>query len=620
LGLSIVTRVMISWIGKRGWDNIPSSSLNECIEYLKTLRFIGLDTETQGFDPHTKRLLLLQVGNKERQYVIDCLTTDITPLKKILETKVVLMHNAQFDWRFIYHAGIDIKNIYDTFLGECILTTGYDNEDRDVSLKGVTKKYCNVDLDKSIRGDIHKGLTEAVIEYAARDIEFLEDIMIAQLAEIDKWDLRKVLDLENKAVRVFSKMIYTGIAFDKPKLKEVTDELAVINTNLIEQLDNIVIEEAIKIPSLKRYTRVQYDMFSEVRGTTINWSSPAQKTKILNALGVKVTSVDDKTLQFNKTKHKIIPLFIEYSKYAKLTSSFGKELLTFVNPVTQRIHSSIWQILKTGRISMSEPNLQQIPAHSTLGRKIKACFKSRDGYKLVSADYSGMELRIIAEFSQDPLWLKTFREDGDLHSILCAETFDIPIEDVKKPFPPKPDISYRFLQKTVNFGLSYGMSKFKLADTAQITVNEADKIIKRFFSKVPKVEKFLNMLAHTAVYLGYIRTDLHYRRIRWFPKLDKEVFKTVGEVERAAKNSIPQGINANTTKQALVDLQEVIDKNSYPVYLLLTCHDEVISECREDFVDIWKPILEDTMIKAAQIIIKTIPVKVDSVVSDYWTD
>ena len=611
---------MIKYIGNRGWDNIPSSSLNSCIEYLQQFDYVGLDTETEGFDPYTKKLLLLQVGNKEIQYVINCLDIDISPLKEVLESKIILIHNAQFDWRFMNHYGIDIKNIYDTFLAECILTTGYDSDDRDTSLKGVAKKYCNVELDKSIRGDIHKGLTEAVIEYAARDIEFLEDIMNAQLVEINKWDLRRVLDLENRAVRVFSKMIYTGIAFDKHKLKEVTDELVVINTNLIEQLDNIIVEEAINKPKLKKFTKIQYDMFDKVRGTTINWSSPAQKTFVLNALGINVTSVNDKTLQFNKTKHKIIPLFIEYSKYAKLTSSFGKELLTFINPVSQRIHSNIWQILKTGRISMSEPNLQQIPAHSTLGRKIKACFIPREGYKLVSADYSGFELRIIAELSQDNLWVNTFKEDKDLHSILCCETFNIPIEEVKNPFPPKPDISYRFLQKTLNFGLSYGMSKYKFADTAQISVNEADKIIKRFFSKVPKVEEFLNMLAKTAVYLGYIRTDLHYKRIRWFPKLDKEVFKTVGETERAGKNSIPQGVNANTTKQALIDLQEIIDKNNYPVYLLLSIHDEIITECREDFIDTWKNILEDTMIKAAQIVIKTIPVKVDSVVSDYWTD
>jgi len=611
---------MIIYIGERRWDSFPSSSIIECTEYLKDLDYISLDTETQGFDTYTKKLLLLQVGDKNKQFVIDCLTTDISPLKDILESTTILIHNAMFDWKFLYHNGIDIKNIYDTFLAECILTTGYDTEDRELSLKGVVKKYCNIEMDKSVRGDIHKGLTEAVIEYSAKDIRYLEDIMNAQLVEIDKWDLRKVLELENKVVRVFAKMHYTGISFDKPKLKEVTDELAVINTDLIQQLDDIIIEEAINKPSFKKYTKVQLDMFSEVRDTLINWSSPAQKTQILNNLGIKVTSVDDKTLQKNKTQHKIIPLFIEYSKFSKLTSSFGKELLTFINPATQAIHSNIWQILKTGRISMSEPNLQQIPSHSELGRKIKACFKAREGYKFVSADYAGFELRIIAELSQDNLWLKTFREDEDLHSILCAETFDIPIEDVKKPFPPKPDISYRFLQKTLNFGLSYGMSKFKFSDTAQIPVNEADKIIKRFFSKVPKVESFLNLLAKTGVRYGYIRTDLYYKRIRWFPKLDRDDYKTIGEVERASKNSIPQGINANTTKQALIYLQDIIDKNNYPVNILLTIHDEILTECREDFVDTWKPILEDTMIKAAQIIIKSIPVKVDSVISDYWTD
>jgi len=348
---------MIKLIGfsKEVFQHLEHASIEECNNYIKLLEFISLDTETQGFDPHTKDLLLLQVGDKNIQYIINCITTDIHLLKEPLEAKSVIMHNSQFDWRFLYHNGIDIKNIYDTFLGECILTTGYDNDDRDVSLKGVAKKYCNISLDKSIRGDIHKGLTEEVIKYSARDIEFLEDIMNKQLIEIDKWDLRKVTDLENKVVRVFSKMIYTGIAFNKDKLKEVTDELVVINSNLIKQLDDIIVEESNKTSLLKKYTKVQFDMFSDVRGTIINWSSPAQKTMVLNQLGIKVTSVDDKTLQFNKTKHKIIPLFIEYSKFSKLSSSFGKELLTFINNKTQRIHSNIWQILKTGRISMSEP-------------------------------------------------------------------------------------------------------------------------------------------------------------------------------------------------------------------------------------------------------------------------
>jgi DNA polymerase-1 len=295
------------------------------------------------------------------------------------------------------------------------------------------------------------------------------------------------------------------------------------------------------------------------------------------------------------------------------------DYLKFINPITHRIHSDIWQILSSGRISMSNPNQQQIPSHSELGQIIKSCFIAKEGYKFVSADYSGMELRIIAEYSQDPLWVNSFVLGLDLHSVLCAETFNISIDRVKDPFPGKPDISYRYLQKTINFMLAYGGSKFKLADIAQISVSEADKIIRAYFKKIPKVEQFLNSLAKSAIKNGYIRTDKYYRRIRFFPLLDKDNFKSVGEVERAAKNSIPQGTNSNITKLALCNLQDIIDKNNYPVNILLTIHDEILTECREDFTEEWKIILEQTMIKAAEVIITTVPIEVEGVISNYWT-
>lgn len=344
------------------WENnFSHSSIEECVEYLNTLDYVSLDTETEGFDPHTKGILMLQVGNKEIQYIIDCKTIDIKPLKNVLESKIVLMHNAKFDWRFLYHYGIDIKNIYDTFLGEVILYTGYNLKEKDkphyrpTSLKEVAKKYCNAELDKSIRGKIHRGITDDVIIYAAEDIIYLEDIMNQQLKELTKYDLLKVVELEMKVVRVFAKMEYDGILFSREKLQPVIEELNSINKELKKSLNDIIVSESNKIPKLKKYTKVQLDFFSDVDKTIINWSSSAQKTKILNELGINVDSVNDKTLQFNKTKHPIIPLFIEYSKYAKLTTSFGEPLLKFINPVTQRTHAGIWQILTTGRISMGEP-------------------------------------------------------------------------------------------------------------------------------------------------------------------------------------------------------------------------------------------------------------------------
>lgn len=266
-------------------------------------------------------------------------------------------------------------------------------------------------------------------------------------------------------------------------------------------------------------------------------------------------------------------------------------------------------------------NLQQIPAHSNLGRKIKSCFIPRNGYKIVSSDLSQIELRLLAEFSQEPLWIKTFRNNEDLHSVLCAETFNIPIKDVNLPFPPKPDITYRYLQKTINFMTIYGGSKFALADTAQIEIQEANNILNRFFRKVPKVKEFLEMLAHQAVFNGYIRNNSEFGRIRFFNNINENSsFKQKSEVERAAKNSPMQGSNADILKLALINLQEIIDKDNLPVHILLNIHDEIVTECKEDFVDVWKYILEDVLIKAAETIIKSIPVKADTVVSDYWTD
>lgn len=167
--------------------------------------------------------------------------------------------------------------------------------------------------------------------------------------------------------------------------------------------------------------------------------------------------------------------------------------------------------------------------------------------------------------------------------------------------------------------ISYGMSKFKLADTAQISVDEADRIIKNFLSVVPALESFLNRLSKFAVKNGYIITNPVFGRIRWFPKYKSSNFKDLGEIERAAKNSVPQGTNADIIKLALCNLQEIIDKNNYPVKIVLTIHDEILTECEESFAEKWKLILETTMIAAAKNVIKTVPVLVEGVISDYWT-
>ena len=613
---------MIYTISKDNWQfsNCLPTTVENCIEYLESIDMISLDTETQGFDIYTKKLLTLQLGDKNIQYIIDCNTIDILQFKDILEKKTIIAHNMKFDFKFLYHKGIDIKNFYDTFLIEAILRTGLDNQPGELSLKGVAFKYLNIDLDKTIRGQIHAGISESVIQYAADDITYLEDILKLQLNLIKKWSLENTVKLEMLVCRCFAIQEYNGIKINQEKIKEVVNEISLINIELENKLDNLIVSLAKEDKRFKRFTRVQLNLFTEeIKKTTINWSSPAQKVEIISLLGYNTKSVNEQYLSSYKNSHPIFELLLEKSKISKLENSFGLKLLSFINPVTNRIHPEIRQILSTGRISVSNPGMQQIPAHSELGKKIKSCFVAKEGNKIVSADYSAIELKIVAEFSQDPLWIDTFNNGGDLHSILCAETFNIPIENVKDPFPNKPDITYRFLQKSLNFGLIYGLGVDGFANTSKLPKKKAKEIIEKFFKKVPDVKNLLSLLANSGVSHKYIRINNTFGRIRFFDK-HNETEEYLASIKRASMNAPIQGTNADILKLAIIKLQDKIDTQNLPVKLILNVHDEIISECREDFAEEWSNILEETMIKAAQVIIKSVPVKVDKVISNYWTD
>lgn len=620
-------------------EGIVQATIEDCLDYFKDKNEIQVDTETEGFDPYTKKVLTIQLGDGINEFVVEG-TEFLVCLKLLLESGITLvLQNAKFDLKFLYHNNIYPKNIYDTFLAECILTTGYSDSDRDVSLKGLVLKYLNIDLDKSIRGQIHReGITDRVIRYAALDVKYLSEIKRLQEIKIKELGLEKVLELENEVVKVFARIEYDGINVNPTILKEVAKEADTQRNRIEKELDTIIYTIGTKdLPLANKFTKYcrlykQQSLFFGIveRDTYINWKSNQQKLEILQTLHIPITSVDDKALQKNKLKHPIIPLLIEYSKHNKLSDAFGESLLKFINPITRRIHYNVWQILSTGRISVSEPNMNQVPSHGVMGSKIRSAFIPKEGYKIVGGDYSGFELRIIAEFSQDPVWLDAFNNGEDLHSKLCAMTFNIPIEDVKKPFPPKPQFTYRDVQKTISFGLSYGMSEFKLADTIQIDIQEAKDLIKKFFKAVPRVAWFLTYLGELGKTRGYIKTSIPYQRIRWFPewkpkyanykslRLEREDFMALGSIDRKSRNTPIQGSNGDCIKRALCLVQEEIDKNNYPVNILLAVYDEIQTECREDFAEEWSKILEQLMIKAAKEIIKTIPVIAECSVSNYW--
>lgn len=275
-------------------------------------------------------------------------------------------------------------------------------------------------------------------------------------------------------------------------------------------------------------------------------------------------------------------------------------------------------------------NLNQIPRKGKLGSIIRSCFVPRnDNYVMVGGDYSNMELRIIAELSKEPLWIDTFKAGGDLHSILCSETFDISIDKVNTPYPHNTSITYRYLQKTIDFGLAYGMSKYKLSNTASIPLELAEEIIKKFFSKVPKVEAFLKGRGLFGQTYGYIRTPKPYRRIRQFPKWNyiqdhpelssRTKDKWLGSINRASMNAPIQGANADIVKQAMIYIQDEIDNNLWDAGIVLQIYDELQTEVIKTKAELWRDKLQELMIKAGKILLKEVPVVVDVKISNCWS-
>lgn len=603
-----------------GKEITVESNYHNVIDYFKDKESIGIDTETTGFDNFNGKLLTLQLGNQEHQWIIDATTIDVLSVKELIESKLTLYHNFAFDGKWLKSYGIEPKNIYDSFLVECILTAGRDSNDRGLGLNDVSKKYLNIETSKEDRGLIYRqGLSDRVIRYCAHDVANLHAIREKQLEKVKQHHLERIVELENKVAVVFMRMCYKGILIDSKKWLEVADLTEETVRQTSKELDTLIVESSEKIKPLRKFVNTQTNLFDfNEKQTYINWASPSQKKEILNALGIRVDDVADKTLQKLK-KHKIVEQLIVLSKNQKLSTSFGREFINFINKTTKRIHPEIWQVLSgSARISMSKPNCQQLPSHGELADKIMSAIIAEEGKSLVTSDVGQFELALIAEYSKDPLWLEIFKSGKDLHAELCSKVFKIPIERVRDPFPMKPDLTYRYVSKTISFGLSYGLSEFKLSDILQTTPKEAKKIIDQFFTVVPKVREFLDLLAKSAIKYGRITSDPYFRRIRWFPNLDTNNPKTIGETERAAKNYVPQSSNGNLLKQCLINLQDIIDTNHYPVEILLTVHDSIVSQTDDSFAEQWKLIQEQTMKDTISLIIKSFTIKIDSVIGKNW--
>lgn len=582
-----------------------TDSLVRILPDLSETQTLSVDTEGTSLDPYSSKLLLVQIATDTRSYVIDAQKVDLSPLKAVLESErpLKILQNAKYDYAVLkVGTGISLGSIYDTMIAERLITNGIS---REISLRALVEKYIGVRIDKTIRDEfsdpknaaLRGKFSEQQLEYAARDVHFLLDIFKKQYRALIQEGLVETAKLEFKTVPVVAEMELKGFLIDQKKWRIYLAELE-------EKRNQINKEIQLELRSLSSFTQV--DLFgNEI--DAINLDSPLQLLEAFKKMGVELPNTSEATLQ--KTDHPLAKRLLDYRQYEKMITSFGESILEKINPKTGRIHPDFMQLgADTGRFACNNPNLQQIPADSGF----RSCFIAAPGYKLVTADYSQIELRIMAEVSQDPVFLEAYLTEMDLHTLTASQMFRVPAEQVDKKM--------RFQAKSINFGLMYGRGATSLSLQIGTSVEEAKSLLDIYFKTYQGVKKWLDKTGRDAVRNGYCRTLGGRKRIFILPDRDNpEYQRLIGSIERQGKNTPIQGTSADITKYALIFLHDEIKKHNLDAHLISTVHDEIITEAREDIADKVAKIVEDQMVRAGKVLLKSCPVKVEVTIADSWS-
>lgn len=500
-------------------------SLQGLVEYFKDHKFIGLDTETSGFSPYTKELLLVQVGDEENQFAIDN-SIDIRELKSFFENPqyIFILHNAKFDLRFFFHYNIIIKYVFDTFLAEKLLWLGYPAGMHSLSLQYCCRHYLNVKLDKEVRGHIiFEGASDRVIVYGCRDVQYLIPLMKEQLKALQEKDLLRAIDLENKFVVVLAYIEYCGVRLDVERWKKKMQsdqsnlEIAVreLNKWVVQNCDERFVEK-----------NVQQDLFNSIESSEpkckINWASSRQVIPLFESLGFNLwvrdketkemkKSVEAKVIEPQKDLSPIADLYLNYKGYEKVCSTYGQNFIDLINPVSGRIHTQFSQLMDTGRLScgggkdkdIDKPlvNLQNLPGDA----ETRACFIPEEGNIWISADYKGQESVLIANVAEDKTMIEEFLHGaGDMHSLVAKAIFpdeigDCPVSEIKEKFP-----KLRKKAKGPEFCFNYGGNDATLVATYGFSPETAASIYNNYMKKFSGVAKYQAWCRKEVMNVGFI--------------------------------------------------------------------------------------------------------------------
>jgi DNA polymerase-1 len=652
------------------------ASVSDVFIYFQDKKYVGTDTETTGLEPYTNKILMLQLGDEVNQYVIDTTTVDIQLFKEFLETKILVIHNAKFDVRFLYCVGIVPTGVFDTFLAERVLSTGIDIHGK--SYSACVQRYFQKFVDKTMQTQVGKlGVTTRTVLYAAEDVIHLIPLMEAQTKLLKEHKLMSTMKLDNQFVRVLAYIEHCGIYLNSDKwtekseadLKDKAAELAKVNEWVLGNLPNS--------PFINR----QMDLFSEGVTCSVNWSSPKQVTALFTHLGLnlwvidkgkKKQSADAKVLKPQKDKSTLVPIYLHYKEVEKVCSTYGYSFLKQINSVTGRIHTQFTQIKNTGRLSsggrdrvtkISQVNMQNIPRLPEEKFRIpgkiyeRQCFEPEEGHTYVDADYSGQEQIVLANFSQEPNILAFYEKKlGDMHSYIASKLFPelegLDLKTIKKEHKELRDIA-----KQAGFAINYGGNGQTIADNLSVSTSRGNEVYEAYFKAFPMLKDYFKSCQTRALRRGYVFFNSITGRKSYidffeeFKDLSAEVnepgfwdlyrvekkaqsdsykhslkgtvrkyFNYKGQIERKALNYPIQGTSADITKIACVYFMEWIEQNDllFKVKICNVIHDEILVECPLGMENEVAAVLKEKMEKAGSFFCPIVPLEAEPNISLAW--
>lgn len=486
---------------------------------------------------------------------------------------------------------IDIKNISDDTAIAAYLVDPAKNE---YTIEKLASEYFGTVIEKpevkqlSLLDDVESDRSEYLAKCAVA-LGVLNDRIGDKIKENGQEKLYQEVELP--LVTVLAHLEINGFLVDDNQLKEFADKLGEKIDALTNEIYMLAGEE-FNINSPKQLGVILFEKLE---------LKPVKKTKTGYATNADV-------LEKLRDKHPIVNFIMEYRQLAKLKSTYCDGLTAVVNPNTHRIHSVFTQtVTVTGRLSSTEPNLQNIPTRTELGREIRKMFVAKDGYVLVDADYSQIELRVLAHIANDETMINAFRNNEDIHAVTASQVLGIPLEDVTK--------EQRSSAKAVNFGIVYGIGEFSLAQDLHISVKEAKAYIESYLEKYHGVRNYMESIKEQAKKDGYVKTMLN--RIRYIPELKSPNYNIRQFGERVALNTPIQGTAADIIKLAMVRVDNRLINEGLKSKLILQVHDELIVEAHKDEVDKVKQILSEEMQNAMKL---NVPLKVDMSTGHSWYD